>query len=77
MHAQDRLQQRFCGAEHVEIPVPPGRGGRGGLLGLRPDSNSAGSSAHSGTADEVFPGRFRTFSQEKKVRRWVRTRGRN
>ena len=44
---------------HGGIPVPQGRGGRGGFLGLRPDSNSASSSAHSpGAADDVSTGFF-------------------
>ena len=67
----------FYGTEHVEIPVPQGRGGRGGLLGAGPDTNSAASSVRSGAADEVFPGVFALFPGGKKVRRWVRTRGRN
>ena len=51
VHAQDRNSAAFYGAEHVEIPVPQGRGGRGCLLGARPNTNSAASSAHSGAAD--------------------------
>ena len=66
MHAQDRIQQRFMEQNTLKIPVPQGRCGRGGLLGSRPDSNSTASSAHSGAADEAFPGGFRTFSRETK-----------
>ena len=68
----------FCGAEHVDIPVRQGRGVGTGLLGLRPDPNSAASSAHSpGAADEVFTVVFRTFPWVKKSASLVRTRGRN
>ena len=46
---------RACGAEHVDIPVLHGRGGGGGLQGLRPGQVSAASSSHSpGAADVVF-----------------------
>ena len=52
----------FHGAEHVDIPVPQGRGGGGGLLGLRPDPISVASSVHSpGAADEFYSG-FSRFS---------------
>ena len=64
--------------QNMDIPVPQGRGGGEGLLGLRPDPNSPASSAHSpGAVDEVLAVGFRTSPQEKKVRGWVRTRGRN
>ena len=63
----------YCGADHpaatteqlVDIPVP-----RGGRV-LHPASSSSGLP---GTAN---PGVFRTFPRGKKVRRWVRTLGRN
>ena len=59
---------------HVDIPVPC----RGGLQGSRPGQNSAASSAHSpGAADEVFTGFFALFPVRKRVRSWVRARGRN
>ena len=77
VHAQDRIQQRFVEQNTLKFQFLKGRGSRGGLLSLRPDSNSAASSAHSGAADEPFQGGFRTFSRGKKVRRWVRIRGRN
>ena len=51
----------FYGAEHAEIPVPQGRGGWGGLLSARQDTNSAASSVRSSAADEVFPGGFSHF----------------
>ena len=65
--------------QNVDIPVPRGRHGEGGLQGLRPGQNSVASSSHSpGAADEVFTKVFfRTFRHMKKVRGWVRTRGRN
>ena len=67
----------FVCEQNVDIPVPLGRGGGGGLLGSRPDPNSAASSAHlPGAAVEVFTGVFAVFTG-KKVRGWVRTRGRN
>ena len=48
--------------QNMDIPVPHGRGVGRGLLGLRPDPNSAASSAHlPDAADEVFTGLFRTF----------------
>ena len=54
------------GAEHVDIEVPQGRGVEGGLLGLRPDPNSAASSAHPpGAADDVFYRGFALFTGEK------------
>ena len=66
--------------QNMDIPVLHGHGGRagrGGLLGLRPDPNSAAPSAHSpGAADEVFTWFFALFPWEK-VRGSVRTRGRN
>ena len=61
----------------IDIPVPQSRGGGGGLLGLRPNPNSAASSSRSYAVDEAFTGFFRTFPQIKKMRGWVRTRGRN
>ena len=93
------------GAVHVDIPVPYGRGGRVGQGGLQGFSQgqgstafseaglvdipvprrgglhgpaSASSSSHSpGAVDELFTGVLRTFPKVKKVRGWVRTRGRN
>ena len=56
--------------QNVYIPVPHGRGGGRFPHDLRPHSP--------GAADEVFTGFFfALFSSKKKVRSWVRTRGRN
>ena len=64
----------FLGAEHVDVPVSHG----GGLPGLRPRQVSAASSSHSpGDADEALTGVFALSPVRKKVRGWVRTRGRN
>ena len=77
VHGQDRIQQRFMGQNTLTFQFLK-LVAEGGLLGLRPDPNSAASSAHSpGAANEVFTQFFRTFSRGVKVRRWVRTRGRN
>ena len=64
----------------MDNPVPHGRGSRAGQRGLqgsRPRHNSAASSAHSpGAADDFLQGVF-ALSRDKKVRRWVRARGRD
>ena len=53
----------------MDIPVPQGRGVGRGLLGLRPDPNSAASSAHSpGAADKVFTWFFALFPGGKSAR---------
>ena len=71
------VQDRIGGAEHVDIPVPHGRDGGGGLQGFLPRQFSSASSSHSpGAADEALHG-FSHFSHMKKVRGWVRTWGRN
>ena len=62
----------FSGGVRVDIPVPRS----GGLQGSRPGQGSTASSSHSGVADEAGQGVFRTFPRWKKVRGWVRTRGR-
>ena len=65
----------FCGADHVDNPVPR----VGGLQGFLPRHASIASSSHSpGAADEAFTREFSRFSPNfNKVRGWVRTRGRN
>ena len=68
MHAQGHCSIALCGADPVDIPVSQGRGVGGGLFGLRPDPNSAASSAHSpGAADEVLRGVFSHSSPREKV----------
>ena len=57
--------------QNVDIPA------RGGLHGFLPGQGSSSSSRFPGAADEVFAGGFALFSVRKKVRGWVRTRGRN
>ena len=96
---------RWILEQNVDIPVPHGRDGGGGLLGLHPGQSSAafsGADHRSVTAEQIvdipaprggrvlhpassssgLPGTsnqgvFRTFFGVKKVRRWVRTWGRN
>ena len=70
VYTQDRVQQRlveqnFSAEQNFDIPVP--RGSRD----LPPASSSSGLL---GTANQ---GVFRSFPRRKKVRRWVRTQGRN
>ena len=50
---------------------------RGGLHGFLPGQSSSSSSRLLGEADEGIQGGFSHFSPSKKVRSWVRTRGRN
>ena len=58
--------------QNVDIPA------RGGLHGFLPGQGSSSSSRLLDDADEGIQGVFRTFPRpEKKVRSWVRTRGRN
>ena len=67
----------LCGADPVGFLVPRS----GGLQSFLPRQGSTASSSSShvraGVADEPFQGSFRTFHHVKKVRGWVRTRGRN
>ena len=91
--------------QNVDIPVPHGRDGGEGLLGLHPGQSSTafnGADHRSVTAEQIVDisaprggrvlhrassssglpgtanqGGFRTFPQVKKVRRLLRTRGRN
>ena len=76
---RDRVLQRFRGADHVDTPVPQGRGGFGGPQGFLPSSATASSSHSPGAVDEAFAGVFSHFSpnSKKKARGWARTRGRN
>ena len=67
----------FRGADHVDTPVPQGRGGVGGPQGFLPSSSGASSSHSPGAVDEAFTSFFALFLKSKKVRGWVRTRGRN
>ena len=70
--SQEQNSAAFSGVEHVDIPVPC----RGGLQG--PGKGSTASSSRSpGAADGVFTEFFSQFPRPKKVRSWVRTRGRN
>ena len=75
--SQGQGSTALCGADPVVIPVPRS----GGLQGFLPRQGSTASSSSShvraGAVDEPFQGGFRTFHQRKKVRGWVRTRGRN
>ena len=57
--------------QNVDIPA------RGGLHGFLPVQGSSSSSRLHDVADEDFTGFFRIFPRLKKVRSWVRTRGRN
>ena len=52
----------FRGADHVDTPVPQGRGGFGGPQGFLPSSSGASSSHSLGAVDEAFTGRFSHFS---------------
>ena len=91
--------------QNVDIPVPHGRDGGEGFLGLHPGQSSTavrGADHRSVTAEQIVDipaprggrvlhpassssglpgtanqGGFRTFPQVKKVRSWLRTRGRN
>ena len=75
--SQGQGSTAFYGADHADFPFPHGRVGRGGLQGFLPGQGSAASSSHVGSTDEAGQGVFRTFPRLKKVRGWVRTRGRN
>ena len=67
----------LCGADPVDIPVPRSRGLQGFLPGQGSTASSSSSHVRAGAVDELFTGVFRTFPRLKKVRGWVRTRGRN
>ena len=62
--SQEQNSAAFRGAEHVDIPVPKGRGG-GGLHGLRPGQSSSASPSmdRSYVADGAFDGLFALFQE--------------
>ena len=64
--SQRQSSTACSGTDHVDTPVPQSRGGGGGLLGFRPDPNSAASSSRSCAVDEPFQGFFSHFSPEEK-----------
>ena len=75
--SQGQGSTALCGADPVDIPVPRSGGLQGFLQRQGPTASSSSSHFRAGAADELFQGVFRTFPQMKKVRGWVRTRGRN
>ena len=56
----------FSGADHVDIPVPHGRGLQGFLPGQGSTASSSSSHVRAGAVDEPFQGFFRTFPRLKK-----------
>ena len=54
------------GADHVDTPVPQGRGGVGAPQGFLLSSSGASSSHSPGAVDDACTGVFRTFPQIKK-----------
>ena len=65
--SQEQNSTAFRGAEHVDIPVPSGRGAGGGLQGFRRGQGSSASSStdRSYVGDGAFDG-FSHFSQSEK-----------